>query len=708
MIHYSKDIDQIVTLTLDMEGRTVNVINHEIGKVFIPVLQHLQAEKAKGQVKGVILTSAKKTFLAGGDLDYLYNAKSAEEVYRFSLTLKDFFRDLESPGVPVVAAINGSALGTGFEMAMACHHRIVIDDQKIRLGHPEVSLGLMPGSGSVIRMMWLLGIRKTFDILTRGKSYTPKEAIHVGIIDELAKDRKEMLEKAKAYLLSVKVGRRPWDTKEGKIPGGTAADWHVAREISMIAASLENGYKSNFPAPKAILNTLVEGSKVDFDTACRIESRYFTNLLLSKESKNMVKAFWYDLNAIKGGQNRPKGFGKFRPKRVGIIGAGRMGSGIAFNCVSKGIEVVLKDVSKGIADRGKEFTEQQLGNLVKEGKILQEEKAQMLNMISTTESFEDFKTCDLVIECVFENEMVKSKVTRESEIHMDEYAFLATNTVSIPVTQLAKSSTRPENYVGLHFFAPVEDIPLVEIVKGEKTSDETIARAFDFVKKIRKTPIIVKDSWGFFASRVQNTYILEGLIMLEEGLPPALIENLGVRAGMPKGALTMADELSLKLVMKYENQASVNYGPKYIQHPAVSVLNKMIDQLARPGKSAKAGFYDYSDPEYPVLWSGLEEHFPNKKETYNIKDIIDRFLFAQVIEAVWCLQEKIIQSVPEANLGSIYGFGFPAFKGGVIQYINDYGIRPFVEKCEELEKIHGPRFKAPSLLKNKVEREEVL
>ncbi len=358
MIHYSKDIDQIVTLTLDMEDRPVNVINHEIGKSFLPVLEHLKAEKAQGGVKGVILTSGKKTFMAGGDLDYLYEAKSAEEVYQFSQTLKQFFRDMESPGVPVVAAINGTALGSGFEMAMACHHRIVINDQKIRLGHPEVSLGLMPGSGSVIRMMWLLGVKNTFQILTRGKSYTPKKALEVGIIDDLAKNTQEMMEKARAYILSIEEGRRPWDREDGKIPGGTADHPTVAREISMISASLSNGYKDNFPAPKAILNTLVEGSKVDFDTACRIESRYFTNLLLSKESKNMVKAFWYDLNAIKAGANRPKGFGKFRPKRVGIVGAGRMGSGITFNCIMKGIEVVLKDVSKGIADRGKIFSKQ--------------------------------------------------------------------------------------------------------------------------------------------------------------------------------------------------------------------------------------------------------------------------------------------------------------------------------------------------------------
>ncbi len=708
MIHYSKDTDQIVTLTLDMKGRSVNIINHEIGKVFLPVVEHLKEEKEKGKLRGVIITSGKKDFLAGGDLDYLYEADNAEKIYEVSQGLKKYFRDIESPGVPVVAAINGTALGTGFEMALACHHRIVINDPKIRLGNPEVSLGIMPGSGSVTRMMWLLGIKKTFKILSEGKSYAPKEALSVGIIDELADNQADMLEKAKAFILNTKEGRRPWDVEGGRIPGGTAHDLSVASAISMINAQLTIGYKDNYPAPKAILNTLVEGSKVDFDTACRIESRYFTQLLLSKEAKNMMKAFWYDFNAIKSGANRPKGIGKFRPKRIGIIGAGRMGSGIAFNGVMRGLEVVLKDVSKGIADRGKDFSEKKLSHLVKQGQLTESAKKELLAKITTTEAFEDFKTCDLVIECVFENEMVKAKVTKDSEMHMDEYSFLGTNTVSIPITKLAESSSRPENYVGLHFFAPAEDIPLVEIVRGEKTSDETIARAFDFAKKMRKTPIIVKDSWGFFASRVQNTYILEGLTMLEEGFSPALIENLGLQAGMPKGSLALADELSLKLVLKYENQAAVNYGPKYIQHPSVSVLHKMIDQLARPGRSAKAGFYDYTDVAKPVLWDGLKENFPAGKMSVIEKDLVDRFLFAQVIEAVWCLQEKIIGSVPEANLGSIYGFGFPAFKGGVLQYVNDYGISEFVEKCGELEGIHGPRFKAPSLLKKKAEAGEQL
>ncbi len=706
MIRYKKDINNIVTLTLDMTRRKVNIINHEIGKTFLPVLEHLKEEKTKGVLRGVILTSGKKSFLAGGDLDYLFKNEDGEAIFDFSQTLKKFFRDLESPGVPVVAAINGTALGTGFEMAMACHHRIVINKPKIQLGHPEASLGIMPGSGGVIRLMWLLGIERAFHILANGQSYNPEEGLKAGIIDELAVDEEDMIDKAINWLLKTQEGRRPWDKKGGRIPEGTARDLRVANKVRLLGAQLTKQSYNNYPARQAILNTLSEGSKVDFDTACRIESRYFTKLMLSKEAKNMTKVFWYDFNAIKAGDSRPKGFGKFRPKKVGIVGAGLMGSGIAYSCIQHGMDVVLKDVSKAIADRGKDYTVQKLTELVANQKLNEKEKAKFLNKITTTEHSKDFESCDLVIESVFENEMVKSKVTREAEAYMDEYAFLATNTVSIPISKLAKSAERPENYIGLHFFAPVENVPLVEIVRGEETSDETVARAFDFVKAIRKIPIIVKDSWGFYASRVLNTYILEGLIMLQEGYPPALIENLGLQAGMPKGALAIADDLSMKMILSYENQAATNYGPKYIQHPAVEVLHKMIEEINRQGKSQKAGFYDYQDGENRRLWNGLVAHFPPVKTDFNKEEITERFMFAQVIEAVWCLQEKIILSVPEANLGSIYGWGFPSFKGGVLQYINDYGIGAFVERCSQFEKIHGPRFKVPNLLKRKAEKGE--
>lgn len=698
MIKYKKDTEHIVTLTLDMGLRHKNVVNHQMYQYFKPVLIHLQKEKAKGTLKGIILTSGKKNFLEGGELEYLHTSVDAKEIYEHSLTLNNFFRALEHPGVPVVAAINGSALGTGFEFALACHHRIVINNSKIRLGHPEVTVGLMPGNGGITRLLWLLGLEKAYTVLTNGKKYRPQEALKAGIIDTIAPNQKAMMEQAKQWLLSNQEGRRPWDRADGKIPEGTANDPRIAQVIQKLAAQLSKETYNNYPAPQAILNTLVEGSKVDFDIATTIESRYFTELALRPETKNMINTFWYDYNAIKKGINRPKGFGKFRVKQVGVIGAGRMGSGITFNCIKKGLKVVLKDVSKPIAELGKQYAKKHLTALVAQGTISLEEQATLYNNITTSAKPEDFENCDIVIEAVYENEMVKAKALKDAEQHIDEYAVFATNTLSIPITKLAKAAYRPENYVGLHFFYPVEKVPLVEIVRGKKTSDETIARAFDFVRTMGKIPIVVKDDWGFYVARVQNTYILEGITLLQEGYPPALIENLGLQAGMPKGALAFADDLSLRMVLKYENQAAAHYGSQYVPHPAVSTLKKMVEDLGRTGKFKQAGFYQYTS-DYKRLWEELKKYFPVTQTIYNIDDIKERMLFAQVIEAIWCMQEKVISSVPEANLGSIYGWGFPAFTGGIFQYVNSYGLDDFIVKCEQFKQDYGPRFRVPCILK---------
>ncbi len=698
MIRYKKDTDHIVTLTLDMSGRSINLINHEIAEAFIPVIEHLKREKSRGLLRGVIITSAKKSFLAGGELEYLYQAREPEEIFRFAEKLKGILRDLERPGIPVVAALNGAALGAGFELALACHYRIALSGPRAWLGFPEVQYGLIPGSGGIVRLMWLMGVEKAWPILSSGRRYTPQEALQAGLVDELADTQREMLDKARSWLLRNREGRRPWDRSGGAIPGGTAREHGVAAVIRQLATRLASRTHNNFPALQAILNILAEGSRVDFDTASRIESRYYTGLLCSQASKNMIKAFWFDYNFIKEGGNRPKGFGKFRPRRVGIIGAGRMGSGIALACLNHGLSVVLKDVSKPIADRGREYVRQRLEEWAAEGRKTETEREDMLNRIQTTESSRDFEECDLVIEAVFENRMVKQKVMREAEEFMDDYALFASNTVSIPITKLAEGSLRPENFVGLHFFPPAEEVPLVEIVRGARTSDETVARAFDFVRAIRKTPIVVKDDWGFFAARVQNTYILEGITMLQEGYPPALIENLGRQAGMPFGALALADSLGLNMVLRYENQAAEHYGAKYVQHPAVGVLKAMLEELQRPGQQKRAGFYDYEAGGASRLWPGLAEHFPVSVEDFDRQELENRFLFAQVLEAVWCMQEKVIHSVAAANLGSIHGWGFPAFKGGVIQFMHDFGPEAFIRQCKDYESKFGQRFRAPRIL----------
>jgi 3-hydroxyacyl-CoA dehydrogenase / enoyl-CoA hydratase / 3-hydroxybutyryl-CoA epimerase len=408
---------------------------------------------------------------------------------------------------------------------------------------------------------------------------------------------------------------------------------------------------------------------------------------------------WFDQNDIAKGISRPKGFGRFRPRRVGIVGAGVMGSGIASACLAQGLEVILKDVSRMIAEQGKERVGRMLDYYVDCGDLDEAGKSACLQRIKTTESSEDFTDCDLVIESVFENLNVKKKVITATEEYLDEYAFLASNTVSIPISRLAENSVRPGQFIGLHFFKPVEKVPMVEIVRGKNTSEETIAKACDFVQAIGKTPIVVKDAWGFYVARVQNTYILEGITMLQEGYSPALLENLGLQAGMPTGALALADNLSLDLVLRYEKQASEHYGSKYIRHPAVDVLKKMLDELNRPGAAKKAGFYDY-DENGRRLWSGLAEHFPVTKTDFDAGEIMERFLTAQILEAVWCLQEGVIETVQEANLGSILGWGFPSFKGGVIQYVRDVGKEKFIARCGELANAHGQRFSVPKWLKS--------
>lgn len=699
MIQYTKDTDHIATITLDMHGRPLNVLNHEIVDAFEPVVQLLLREKQKGTLRGVILTSAKKNFLAGGDIEYLSKEHDPQSIFNFSEKLKRFFRDMEQPGVPVVAAINGTALGTGFEMALACHRRFLLDRPDIRVGLPEINFGLMPGNGGVIRLMWLLGIEKAFSIVTGGKSWTPQDALSAGLVDEIATGEDELIQKARAWLLQTKDAARPWDKKDSSIPGGTARNAATARLISTLAAGVSAKWRTNFPAPQAILNTLSEGSVVDFDTACRIESRYYTALLRSSESRNMIQALWFDRNDILRGISRPKGYGRFRPRMAGIVGAGVMGSGIASACLAKGLKVTLKDVSHMIAEHGKERVSRMLDYYVENGDLDDNEKLNCLNRITTTESSEDFTGCDLVIESVFENINVKKKVITQTEEYLDEYAFLASNTVSIPITKLAENSVRPGQFVGLHFFKPVEKVQLVEIVRGKNTSDETIAKAYDFVQAIGKTPIVVKDDWGFYVARVQNTYILEGITMLQEGYSPALLENLGIQAGMPVGALALADDLSLPLVLRYEKLAHEHYGAKYIRHPAVDVLKKMLDELQRPGAGKKAGFYEYDENGHRI-WQGLESNFPPAQKEFNPGEIIERFLFAQVLEAVWCLQEGVITTIQEANLGSILGWGFPAFKGGVIQYIQDYDKERFIARSNELAAAHGRRFSVPQWLKN--------
>lgn len=706
MIKYRKDTDDIITLTLDMKGDVDNIINHRISRVFEPIIQQLQKDVAENQVIGVIITSDKKNFLTGGDLEYIHQIEDAQTIFNYTEEIKGLYRQLEKLDVPVVAAMNGSALGSGFELALACHQRIAVEDARIRIGFPEVRLGLMPSAGGVTRLVWLNGLKKTYPILTDGKIYRPIEALKHEIIDEVAVDEKEMMQKAKNWIFENLDYKRPWDQSKYTIPGGNIESAAVTNWIATKNAELMKKTKGNFPAVQSILGTMVEAASVDFDTANRIESRFFTELIMSSTTRNMVKAFWFDTNAIKNNYSRPKGYGKFRPKQVGIIGAGRMGSGIAMTCAMHEIEVILKDVSHSIAERGRKYCDLLLQRKVDAGEMTETEKSTILNRISISDKFQDFSSCDVVIEAVFENLNLKKRVIRETDTHLDEFTLFGTNTSNISISRLGKASNKPQDFVGIHFYAPAEKRRLVDIIIGEQTSDETIAKAFDFVRKIRKIPIVIRDRRGFFTARVNGMYAMEGLALLNEGVPPVVIERLGVKAGMSKGPLATLDEMSLATLLLFERRKKEWFGDVYYHKNELKVLVKMVEELKREGAISKAGFYDYST-EKPLLWNELSEHFDIKNKYPDEKAIIERFMFVQAIDAARALEEGTINSVAEANVGSILGWNFAPFKGGVLQYINDYGLKAFVKRAKQFEKKYGSRFTLPEIILAKAKKDEL-
>jgi 3-hydroxyacyl-CoA dehydrogenase/enoyl-CoA hydratase/3-hydroxybutyryl-CoA epimerase len=696
---YQKDSENIVTLTLDMPGRSANVINDEFGEGFALALERLQNEDG---LKGVIVTSAKKTFMAGGDLEMLYALEDAQIAFEGAEELKAGFRALETCGVPVVAALNGTALGGGLELALACHYRIALDDPKIKFGFPEVTLGLLPGGGGVTRLTRMLGMQEAIPFLMEGKQIDPSRAKTFGIVDELADNPEDMMDKARAWILANPDAEQPWDKSGYRMPGGTPLHPKAAQMLAIAPAMLRKRTYGNYPAPEAIMSAAVEGAFVDFDVASRIESRYLAQMATGQVAKNMINAFWFQLNEVKAGASRPKEVEPVVTHKVGILGAGMMGHGIAYVSTYAGLEVVLKDVTLEKAQAGKDQVEKLLGYRLSRGEISTEQKDEMLNRVLATESPEDLNGCDLIIEAVFEDRELKARVTQEAEAQIDEAAVFSSNTSTLPITGLAERSSRPENFVGLHFFSPVHKMRLVEIIVGEKTSDYALAKAFDYVIKINKTPIVVNDSRGFYTSRVFSTYVNEGMALLGEGQHPRAIESAGLKAGMAVGPLTVSDEVSLELMMHIREQARADLAAEGIEmpdHPANRVLDVMVEKLGRKGKAQKAGFYEYPEGEKKYLWPGLVEKFPlNGGEALSQEEMIDRMMFVQALETVRCYEEHVLTSVADANIGSIFGWGFAPFQGGTLQYINALGLPAFVARSGELAAKYGERFESPELL----------
>lgn len=705
MFHYTKDNDNIVTITMDMQGRSANVINAEFGKLWLEMIERLEKEKA--EIVGVILTSAKSTFFAGADIDNLYKQTNAQEIFDMCEGLKKQLRRLETLGRPVVAALNGTALGGGFEIALACHYRIALNNPKAIFGLPEVGLGLLPGGGGIIRLTRMIGLQPALPFLTEGKKLKVKDALSNGLINAIAETPEEMMEKAKEWIKANPKAINPWDDKAFKFPGGDARNPKVATMIPIVPAMTKKKTYGNYPAVEAIINTAVEGSVVDFETATRIESRYFTSLAVGQVSKNMISAFWYNLNAINAGGSRPKGYDKYTTKKVGVLGAGMMGAGIAYVSAVAGMEVVLKDISMEAAEKGKAYSEGLLKKSVSKGKMSKEKAEEILNRIKATDKPE-FENCDLIIEAVFEDRALKAKVTQEAESAMLSDGTFASNTSTLPITGLAKASARPKQYIGLHFFSPVDKMPLVEIICGAETDDATLAKAFDYVLQIKKTPIVVNDSRGFYTSRVFSTYVMEGIAMLGEGQHPKSIENAGMKAGMPVGPLALTDEVSMKLMDHIRKQTEKDLaaeGKTAPHHPGFAVCEQLL-AVNRAGKAAGAGFYEYPQGGTKYLWPELTSMFP-QNAPLSQTEMVDRLLIVQALDTVRCLEEGVLRSVADANIGSIFGWGFSPFNGGTLQYINGMGLKKFIEKAKALEAKHGDRFSIPNLLQQKADKGEL-
>ncbi|TXS44841.1 3-hydroxyacyl-CoA dehydrogenase NAD-binding domain-containing protein [Streptomyces sp. t39] len=713
-IRWEESDDHVVTLVLDDPDQSANTMN----AAFIDSLDAVAARLAErgDTVRGVIVTSAKKSFFAGGDLHDLKSVTpgTAGAAFEAGMRVKRSLRVLETLGRPVVAAINGAALGGGYEIALACHHRVVLDSPAARVGLPEVTLGLLPGGGGVTRTVRMLGVADALrKVLLEGTRYGPARALDAGLVDEIAADPADLLARARAFVDAHPQSAQPWDAPGYRIPGGTPSHPQLAAQLPALPALLKKRTGgAPAPAPRNILAAAVEGSQVDVDTAFAVEARYLTDLVTGQIAKNMIQAFFFDLQAVNSGAGRPQGIEPRTVRRVAVLGAGMMGAGIAWSCARAGIEVVLKDVTPEAAAKGRAYSEKLCAKAVSRGGMTQEEADTLLARITPTADAADLAGCDAVIEAVFEDTALKHKVFQEIQHVVAPDALLCSNTSTLPITALAEGVERQDDFIGLHFFSPVDKMPLVEIVKGEKSGDEALARAFDLVRQIGKTPIVVNDARGFFTSRVIGRFIDEGVAMVGEGIDPASVEQAAAQAGYPAKVLSLMDELTLTLprrIREETRRAVEAAGGDWQPHPADAVVDRMIDEFGRPGRSGGAGFYDYADGRRTGLWPGLREHFTDPaKQPADLTEAAERMLFAEALDSVRCLEEGVLVSVADANVGSLLGIGFPPWTGGVLQYINGYdgGLPGFVARAHELAERHGDRFRPPALLVAKAERGE--
>jgi len=698
MIQYTIK-EGVAVLDINMEGYPMNVLNEESIKALGEALERALSDDA---AKGIVITSSRKEFVAGADLKMLQQSADVETTYQMIRQLHNIFRRMETGRKPVVAAINGTALGGGYELALACHRRIALNHEKIQIGLPEIQIGLFPGGGGTQRLPRLIGIEPAMQFILQAKRMNPQEALKAGLVDELADTREGLLQKAIDWALANPSALQPYDEidkkgkvvgkKDYKIPGGNVQSPKGVQTFMAGTALLVQKVHFNYPAAHAVMKCLYEGLQVPIDLGLDIEAKYFAQIAQTKEAKNMIRTLFFAMNEANKGAAAPQGVAPREVKKVGILGAGMMGSGIAYVSAMAGIEVVLKDVSVEKAEKGKDYSRELVKKSVARGKMNREQADQVLALIRPTADAADLAGCDLVIEAVFEDRELKYKVTQEVEAFLDERAVFASNTSTLPITSLAEASRRPEQFIGLHFFSPVDKMMLVEIIMGEKTNDYALATAIAYVQKIRKTPIVVNDSRGFYTSRCFGTYTSEGITMLAEGIVPALIEHAGEQAGMPVGPLEVADAVNLDLIYKVGKQTEKDTGLAFSSLPEGKVIIKFVEELGRTGRRDKKGFYEYPENEPKRLWKGLQELFPPKAEQPPIEELKKRLLYRQALEAARCFEEGVVRTRRDADVGSILAWGFPPYTGGALSFIDYVGIQTFVAELERLAKTYGERF----------------
>jgi 3-hydroxyacyl-CoA dehydrogenase/enoyl-CoA hydratase/3-hydroxybutyryl-CoA epimerase len=694
--------DKVAIISWNMTTSPMNVLND----VSIPEFeQNVDKALADESLKGIIITSDKNEFIAGADVKMiLKNAdKDPKEIHKLSMDLNRLATRLERCGKPVVAAINGTALGGGYEICLGCHHRVALNNPRAVIGLPEVSLGLLPGGGGTQRLPRIIGMEAALQLMTQGKRVSPTEALALGMVDEIAETKEEMMQQAMDWITANPAAMQPWDEvnrKTGqiqaknnyKVPGGNVQSPKGIQVFNGGTAMLMDKTKGNYPAPIAIMSCVYEGLQVNIDKGLEIEANYFVKMATSKEAKNLISVMFLGKGKVDKLATRPKEVEKTDVKKLGILGAGFMGAGIAYVSALAGIEVVLKDVSAEAAEKGKSYSKMLIEKGISRGKTTAEKGEKLLSNIHATGDAKDLQGCDLIIEAVYESRELKATVTQEAEPFLNETGVFASNTSTIPITGLAKNAKNGKDFIGIHFFSPVDKMQLVEIIKGDETSDYAVAVAMDYVKKIRKTPVVVNDSPGFYTSRVFSTFTNEGMELLKDGVNPVLIENAAKNAGMPVGPLAVTDEVAIDLAVKIAEQG-IKDGVYKATDTSYVVGSLMSTELGRHGKKNKKGFYDYPENEPKKLWDGLAEHFPVSETQPTEEEIQKRILYRQSIETIRCLDEGVLNNKLDGNIGSILGWGFPPYLGGTLNFPEFVGVETFLSEADRLTETYGERFK---------------